>query len=319
MTKGKSTDRDPESLLPLTPATLQILMSLVDGEQHGYAIMKEVEERQPVKRGASRSGNTVRIAQAAARRWHRRRGCRARRSGTRRRASPLLPDHQVRRGGGASRSAAARVGAAHGAAEKTHRMETGMSTDDRIYRLLLRAYPAEFRSEFGSEMALAFRDRRRDMRAMPVRFWLTTLLDVARSAPSLRLEASTGRPAGHVQFKEGTMKTMAIVATVVGLFIGLSASMEAWIGGVVNHDRFLACRMIVMGLVAGLFLAYASAIAALRRATRSGTDAFAARGYRVPRGVFSGLAVGDRCCRSPRRDWASYFRSCCCFSCGIAS
>ena len=45
MTKGKPTDRDPESLLPLTPATLQILMSLVDGEQHGYAIMKEVEER----------------------------------------------------------------------------------------------------------------------------------------------------------------------------------------------------------------------------------------------------------------------------------
>ena len=138
-----------------------------------------------------------------------------------------------------------------------------MSTDDRIYRVLLRAYPEEFRSAFADEMALAFRDRRREMRARPVRFWLTILLDVARSAPSLRLEASTGRAAGHLQFKEGTMKTMAIVATVVGLFVGLSASMEAWIGGVMNHDRFSLAGGS-MGFVAGLFLAYA-AIATLRR------------------------------------------------------
>jgi DNA-binding PadR family transcriptional regulator len=37
--------RTPEMFLPLTPATFQILMALVDGERHGYAIMKEVEER----------------------------------------------------------------------------------------------------------------------------------------------------------------------------------------------------------------------------------------------------------------------------------
>jgi len=35
----------PESLLPLAPATFQILLTLVDGECHGYAIMKEVAER----------------------------------------------------------------------------------------------------------------------------------------------------------------------------------------------------------------------------------------------------------------------------------
>ncbi|MDB4913379.1 MAG: PadR family transcriptional regulator [Gemmatimonadetes bacterium] len=44
MTKPKQAERSPESLLPLTPATFQILMALVDGERHGYAIMKEVEE-----------------------------------------------------------------------------------------------------------------------------------------------------------------------------------------------------------------------------------------------------------------------------------
>ena len=33
----------PESLLPLTPAVFHILLALVDGERHGYSIMKTVE------------------------------------------------------------------------------------------------------------------------------------------------------------------------------------------------------------------------------------------------------------------------------------
>jgi DNA-binding PadR family transcriptional regulator len=37
--------RHPESLLPLPPATFDILLTLADGEQHGYGIMKAVAER----------------------------------------------------------------------------------------------------------------------------------------------------------------------------------------------------------------------------------------------------------------------------------
>jgi DNA-binding PadR family transcriptional regulator len=33
----------PQELLPLTPAVFNILLALVDGEKHGYAIMTEVE------------------------------------------------------------------------------------------------------------------------------------------------------------------------------------------------------------------------------------------------------------------------------------
>jgi len=35
--------RDPQALLPLTPALFHVLVALADGETHGYAIMKEVE------------------------------------------------------------------------------------------------------------------------------------------------------------------------------------------------------------------------------------------------------------------------------------
>jgi DNA-binding PadR family transcriptional regulator len=45
MAKTNRKPPSPESHLPLPPATFQILMSLVDGERHGYAIMTEVETR----------------------------------------------------------------------------------------------------------------------------------------------------------------------------------------------------------------------------------------------------------------------------------
>ena len=34
--------RDPDPLLPLTPAVFHILLSLVGGDRHGYGIMQEV-------------------------------------------------------------------------------------------------------------------------------------------------------------------------------------------------------------------------------------------------------------------------------------
>jgi DNA-binding PadR family transcriptional regulator len=38
-------DLDPESLLPLPPATFHILLALADGDRHGYGIIQEVAER----------------------------------------------------------------------------------------------------------------------------------------------------------------------------------------------------------------------------------------------------------------------------------
>ncbi len=51
----------------------------------------------------------------------------------------------------------------------------------RIYRTLLLAYPAEFRHEYGPEMAQLFEDRMRSER--PLRLWLDVLADIALNAP----------------------------------------------------------------------------------------------------------------------------------------
>jgi DNA-binding PadR family transcriptional regulator len=37
--------RDAAGLLPLTPALFHVLLSLAEGDKHGYAILKEVESR----------------------------------------------------------------------------------------------------------------------------------------------------------------------------------------------------------------------------------------------------------------------------------
>jgi DNA-binding PadR family transcriptional regulator len=49
MNKAK---RDPETLLPLTPAVFHILLALADAERHGYGIMQEI---------ALRTGGKVRM------------------------------------------------------------------------------------------------------------------------------------------------------------------------------------------------------------------------------------------------------------------
>jgi len=40
----RTIDIHPEDLLPLTPAVFHILLTLAEGERHGYAIMQEVAE-----------------------------------------------------------------------------------------------------------------------------------------------------------------------------------------------------------------------------------------------------------------------------------
>lgn len=36
--------RDPRDLLPLTPAMFYVLVAMADGEAHGYAVLKDVEQ-----------------------------------------------------------------------------------------------------------------------------------------------------------------------------------------------------------------------------------------------------------------------------------
>ena len=52
---------------------------------------------------------------------------------------------------------------------------------ERIYRALLRLYPAEFRDEYASEMAQLYHDRVGD--EPPARVWTDLVGDLVRTAP----------------------------------------------------------------------------------------------------------------------------------------
>jgi len=45
MTSSSNLRRDPAALLPLTPAMFHVLLSLAEGDKHGYAVLKEVTAR----------------------------------------------------------------------------------------------------------------------------------------------------------------------------------------------------------------------------------------------------------------------------------
>ena len=141
-----------------------------------------------------------------------------------------------------------------------------MSVAVRTYRLMLRAYPAEFRREFEGEMLLLFSDLRRERGSRSVRFWAGQLWDVARSAPALRLDAWMARRTNHSHHREGTMMTMAILAVLIGAMEAVNAAQEVWFG-YAKHDGYPLMGG-TMGVVAGVLLLSAG-VAVLRKSDRA--------------------------------------------------
>ncbi len=63
---------------------------------------------------------------------------------------------------------------------------------ERLYALILRAYPAAFRERFGAEMRQLFRDRRQGATERgegAARFWLDLAADTVRALPAQHLAA----------------------------------------------------------------------------------------------------------------------------------
>jgi hypothetical protein len=138
-----------------------------------------------------------------------------------------------------------------------------VSAAERVYQLLLRAYPLSFREAYGREMLLLVRDRRRDEGMAGARFWIAMVCDVTSSAPALWLDHWRSAPHNDTRYEEATMLAMAIMSILVGAMEMVNALTEGWFGGVVNRDgQSLAAG--TMGAVAGALLLTAG-IALLRR------------------------------------------------------
>ena len=136
-------------------------------------------------------------------------------------------------------------------------------TAERIYAVLLRFYPPAFRDEYGGEMTQLFRDLYLVRGRVGLTFWTSVLLDVARSAPALRVEAWCARRRENTRTLGGIMKLVAMLTVLMGAFGALNALVEGMAGirGTLDGTHLLA---IVLGATAGALLLTAG-IALLRR------------------------------------------------------
>jgi hypothetical protein len=135
---------------------------------------------------------------------------------------------------------------------------------ERIYRLLLRAYPPDFRAEYGPEMVLLFRDQCRDGDVRTIGFWTAVIWDVARSAPALRVAAWRARGTENTRTVEVTMKPAAILTVLLGVFGILSAASE-WVAASKQAIEGTHALAVVLGVFASALLLGAGVAILLRR------------------------------------------------------
>ena len=95
-----------------------------------------------------------------------------------------------------------------------------MNISYRLYGLLLFAYPAEFRREFGNEMRQVFRDcYRAEVRARSLpNFWLRTLVDLVLTAAKERAD-SIGRKETFMNRRSDAMALLGCIGIIVIAFL----------------------------------------------------------------------------------------------------
>ncbi len=138
---------------------------------------------------------------------------------------------------------------------------------ERIYRLLLRAYPPAFRAEYGREMVLLFRDQCQESDVHSFGFWARVLGDVARSAPALRLEAWFTRWSENTRTMEVIMKLAAMLTVLLGVIGVLNAGVE-WGAGAAQTIQGAHAVSLMLGVFASLLL-LAAGVALLSGTPRS--------------------------------------------------
>ena len=99
-----------------------------------------------------------------------------------------------------------------------------MSRAERFFRRLLRLFPADFRGDFGDDMAATFEDQRRDVLAQgdrmgALRLWWDTIRGVVTKASYLgtQMEYEVETPAGNLFVVQYGSREPIPVGTDVGV------------------------------------------------------------------------------------------------------
>jgi hypothetical protein len=115
-----------------------------------------------------------------------------------------------------------------------------MNRHERIYRRLLRLYPADFRARFGNEMISLFREQLRDARSSGERnqiasMWARCLVDLVVTIPKQHFErerqvaqVAEGSPVALVQVRpRSPIRTRRVLLSLLPLWVVLVRSIVA--------------------------------------------------------------------------------------------
>jgi putative ABC transport system permease protein len=177
------------------------------------------------------------------------------------------------------------------------------SRAERIFRRLLRLFPADFRGDYGDDMAATFRDQRRDVLSRggaigAAQLWWDTIRGILTTAPREHLDLLRGdvRYAVRGLRRNPAFTIVAVLALAVG--IGANTAVFTIVNGVLlralpyrNPAELVAIYESVPGAPAGRFEVSAPDYAFVRGAARSFAGSFAFRSQSLE---LSGVSESQR-------------------------
>lgn len=109
------------------------------------------------------------------------------------------------------------------------------SFHDRLFRLLLKLFPADFRGDFGDNMAADFQDQRREVegRTGAMRtLWFRTTVDLLRRAPREHLDVLSRDATYALRMLRRHPAASATAVLSLAIGIGLNSAVYSVVGGV---------------------------------------------------------------------------------------
>lgn len=133
-----------------------------------------------------------------------------------------------------------------------------MLRGQRFFRIILLAYPREFRHEFGPDMVQVFRDcyRAAERTGGPLgvwRLWLHTLLDLIRTAPKEHLEKLGKDGSVMNNLRKDALAFLGCIGIIVIAFLLLTYGRKHEVSAILLFGRSLDA-LVTAGVVGNLIV-----------------------------------------------------------------